>query len=310
MAEVDSRCVVCGKCVIENDEGIECENKCKRWFHIACVKISKTEYRDYQNKRSKVWKCNRDDCGITLPSLGMMMEEIVSLKTSIKDMLEGSKKKHIELIKSVQFISDSFEAQKTKLEGIECTLKKLSDDFQVTKKDTVSKIHNLEEGMEELQQYSRRNNLEIHGIPEQVSENVNKIVMDVAKALDVELKDCDIDAAHRLPSRKTDMPRPVIVRFVNRWKRDMLIGAKKKKKHLTTEDIKISGVRYNIYINEHLTSRMRNIHKRARGLRQHGYGYIWTKDCRVFVKRGEGDRPIWIRNEQILQGLEERSKKC
>ena len=65
-----------------------------------------------------------------------------------------------------------------------------------------------------LEQYSRKFNLEIHGIPEQESENAERIVLDLAKCLHVNLEPEDIDIAHRM-TKGNLQPRPIVVRFAN-----------------------------------------------------------------------------------------------
>jgi len=54
-----------------------------------------------------------------------------------------------------------------------------------------------------LEQFGRRQNLEIIGVLEQRGENTNKIVTEVAKLLDVELLPSHISTSHRLPKRPT-----------------------------------------------------------------------------------------------------------
>lgn len=52
---------ICPVCLISVD-GIGYDGDCKRWFHIECVKMSKTEYSKFANDNKKKWLCNRADC--------------------------------------------------------------------------------------------------------------------------------------------------------------------------------------------------------------------------------------------------------
>ena len=66
-----------------------------------------------------------------------------------------------------------------------------------------------------LEQYGRRQNLEIVGIPEKANEDTNKIVIEVAKLLKVDIAVEHIFTSHRLPAKrklnddKDLVPRPV-----------------------------------------------------------------------------------------------------
>ena len=53
--------------------------------------------------------------------------------------------------------------------------------------------------MDENEQYDRRQNLEIAGIPSKTGENTNKIVQEVAKLMNVNLTEDLISTSHRLP---------------------------------------------------------------------------------------------------------------
>jgi len=119
---------------------------------------------------------------------------------------------------------------------------------------------NLKEELEELQSYSRINNLELHGIPERNSESIQDLVLSVAKALGVELSPGDIDAAHRIGTSKVKLPPPIVVKFISRQVRGAILSAYKNKRNrkLTTKHINVNFPERNIYINEHLTKQKEN----------------------------------------------------
>ena len=63
--------------------------------------------------------------------------------------------------------------------------------------------------MEELDQYGRRENLEVRGIPWSQNENTNAIVKKVTESLKVKLDDKDISTLHCLyPNNKLISNRP------------------------------------------------------------------------------------------------------
>ena len=67
----------------------------------------------------------------------------------------------------------------------------------------------IEVQLEELDQYGRRENLEVHGIPWSQNENTNAIVKKVTESLKVKLDDKDISTSHRLhPNNKLIGNRP------------------------------------------------------------------------------------------------------
>jgi hypothetical protein len=100
----------------------------------------------------------------------------------------------------------------------------------------------------ESDQYQRRNNLRIYGIPEPVADPKNphkaeaeddierKVLEMFTNKLQVSVKPGDVEAVHRLgkPGRKGgegNAPRGVIVRFVNRKQKELVIKNRKKLKN-------------------------------------------------------------------------------
>jgi len=68
-----------------------------------------------------------------------------------------------------------------------------------TKEETIIEI---EKDVINLQQYIRRNNLEIHGIPDNVRDHeLEKKVVEIAKCIDVNITQKDIEACHHLPNK-------------------------------------------------------------------------------------------------------------
>ena len=51
---------------------------------------------------------------------------------------------------------------------------------------TKKKLQDLEEKCDDIEQYSRKFNLEIHGIPEEEDEDVGQIILQVATKIDAD----------------------------------------------------------------------------------------------------------------------------
>ena len=58
----------------------------------------------------------------------------------------------------------------------------------------MSDIEELQENLDELEQYSRKNSLELHGIPEDIDLSTDEVVCKVAQAIGVEGNRCRIDS--------------------------------------------------------------------------------------------------------------------
>ena len=108
-------------------------------------------------------------------------------------------------------IKSSFKTQETKLKNTQEALKgafesnkQLRTELQATK-DQVKKqdehIDDLYNNIDVVEQYSRKNSVEILGIPEDVCEN-EEAVLKIAQVLNVDVKAEDIDICHRVKRKK------------------------------------------------------------------------------------------------------------
>ena len=113
-----------------------------------------------------------------------------------------------------------------------------------------NKIIDLEIQNNNLDQYnySRRNNVEISGIPQSVSDNqLEEKVVDILKAIDVNITTNEIEACHRLGKKKNN----VIVWVINRKNCIKALRNKKKLKSINKNAIGIPNA--NLFISENLT---------------------------------------------------------
>lgn len=98
---------------------------------------------------------------------------------------------------------------------------------------------------DDLEQYSRRNCLLISGVPQQEHESTDRIVLNLAKDLDVNLKVEDIDRSHRVGSKSV---KDIIVKFTSYRSRHELYSRRKSLKDCGPDLC-------DVYINEALTAR-------------------------------------------------------
>ena len=87
--------------------------------------------------------------------------------------------------------------------------------------DNSNLLVEVESQSQSLEQYTRRNNIEIDGIPEEVTnENLEGKVVEILNSVDIDISSFEIEACHRLPlpkkSKKKRTTKSVIVRFSNR----------------------------------------------------------------------------------------------
>lgn len=212
-----------------------------------------------------------------LPSIRREIKtEILELKSSIKALTERCN----ELEKSQDFVSKKYDTAIAALQSVKSEISNLD------KKHTTI-VNSLEEKLGELavQQYLSRDCLEINGIPISSYENPNQLVKEVGLLAGVEIDDCHIAAAHKLPDSKNVKNR-LIVKFIQRDKREELY---KHRKNLVGKNIShlpsVQDGNGKIFINESLTSYRKRLFGRIREYkRKNNLKYLWTSNGKIMLK--------------------------
>ena len=143
-----------------------------------------------------------------------------------------------------------------------------------------SRMIDLERSVTSTQQNSRKNNLELDGIPDSISQEL--LIPTVSKIfnnLGVKCEESDIEVAHRLPTKKR--PQPVIIRS----KRNILGEVVKKRKNLSQAVNGIFPPNTKIYANDNLSPYMRTLAYNCRLLKNaEEISDCWTSNGVLKVK--------------------------
>ena len=167
-----------------------------------------------------------------------------------------------------------------------------------------NKIVDLEISNNSLDQYGRRNNLEIEGIPDNISdENLEKTAVKLLNAIDVDIKESEVEACHRLGKSKKGKSKRTIIRVVNRkYCKKALIN---RRQLLTVEDDEFEfQVANNVYIKENLTNYNSKLLYYCRKLRRASLiNKEYTRDGIVNIVKSLHDKPIRVLHANELINL-------
>ena len=92
--------------------------------------------------------------------------------------------------------------------------------------EEIDELYDLQDRME---QYSRKNSLEIHGVPEGAYTTTEEVVLKLAEALQVPINSEDIEISHKLNSKGN---RPIIAKFLSHKTKTKLYKARVNLRHI------------------------------------------------------------------------------
>ena len=254
----------------------------------------------------------------------MADEEKEPTLTQIRDMLRDLQKSVAAILKEnnnlkeeLSQIKSSFQSQGREISKLKETLTKVTNENvslvsqleQARKKlrDQEEETTRLWAEQDELEQYSRKNSLEIHGLPENVYSSTEEAVLKLAGALNVEMSASDIEISHKLRRKGKTF---IIAKFVSHKVKTRLYKERTKLKDIRIASVFPSfsnaasaGVN-RVYINENLTAYRRKLVAIGREMREDGtINNIWTIDGKVFVKTSPDGSPTRIREEDDFKNL-------
>ena len=251
------------------------------------------------------------------PSLFEIKALLVDIQIQVAAILTENHtlKKEIEDLKdSANFYGRGLKDLKASLQKTKDENKELKNTLASTRNELKTTKENLRKQKEEserqwahqddLEQYSRKNSLEIHGIPQDAYPSTEAAVIKVAEALNITVEPENIEISHKL-----NHGRAIIVKFCSHK-----VKSKLYKERTKLKDVKISDLfpsypssgqqRQRIFINENLTAYRRRIVKEANKRRQEGTLFsVWTLDGKIYIKTSPDGSPVRIFSEEDLDHL-------
>lgn len=247
------------------------------------------------------------------PSLGDLREMLVDIQITVNNILLENKR----ISGEVMELKSTVQKQKAQLSAIKEILDLTTKQCANAEKELAAvrnqlaeqegEIAELYDLQDRLEQYTRKNSLEFHGIPESAYSSPEEVVLKIAEALEVPVGPQDIEISHKLNNKGN---KAIIAKFISHKVKSNLYRARTKLKRIKMTDL-FPGSSYattteanRIYINENLTSYRRRIMKKANEKRRDGELLsVWSLDGTIFVKTSPAGRPIKIIEPEDLDHL-------
>lgn len=155
--------------------------------------------------------------------------------------------------------NEKFEKQEIKINSLEKEVKSLQVE-----------IEEIREEKDNMEQFSRRNNLRIFGIKERQGEKTQDVVVNlIEEKLKLKIKPEDIEACHRVSTKTENKERPILLKFTSGIARNDIYYRKKE----------LKGTK--IAIREDLTHRRKELTKTA--VENFGPKNVWSQNGKVYI---------------------------
>lgn len=176
-----------------------------------------------------------------------------------------------------------------------------------------SELVDIKARCNQLDQLFRTSNVEIQCVPENKSENLIDLVKRLAHVVNVVINENDIQYCTRIAKLNpgSTRPRTILTKFNSPRARDTLIWGvikynnKNVQDKLNTHDLGFtSSEKSPVFVVENLSPENKNLLAATRQrTKELQYKFIWVRGGRIFVRKSETTRKIFIRNFDSLNHL-------
>lgn len=170
-------------------------------------------------------------------------------------------------------------------------------------------ITDLEYRNRALEDYSRVDNVIVHGLPHPQNEaEAFALIADVGKAIGIELSRQNISACHSLGRPQNGVGR-IVCRFGKRWLRNQFQSTMNEKK-ITTAELEnhdVPGEPRKIYVTDHLSPQTSHLYSEAKRLLAARFGgeyqQVFVRKRKVYARRFNDGPVAELRSLEHVRSL-------
>ena len=174
------------------------------------------------------------------PSRLELKEMLVGIKIDVSNILRENAK----LIKELVELRSLIKEQKDEIDAMKVSIKKSKDQNLALEKELVAgrkktddqqgEIAELYCLQDNLEQYTRKQSLEICGIPDNLYSSTEEAVLKIAEVLEVPMSPEDIHISHKIKNKGAGS---ILVKFPNHKAKSRLYKARTKLKNIRVTDV-------------------------------------------------------------------------
>ncbi len=260
---------------------------------------------NYTFKMAKHLKKSTDD----------RLDEIIKMLNGVQNQhaedFQKLEKRLITLEKSMDFINEKFEDHRKISDNLTKQHSRLESENKELKQKTEeldSNVNSLSIEVDDLEQYSRRDCIEVSGVPLQRDEDAEQSIINIGKVIGIDVDREDIQACHRINSKPN---AAIICKFVNRKLKEAFMKNKREITRMESISEKLgfssesnSGGSLKLFLNESLTRRNKYLFKLVRDRKKEkDWNFAWTKNGTIFARKSKETEAVKIRSEVDIKKI-------
>ena len=240
-----------------------------------------------------------------------LKEMLVDIKIELSNIVQENNK----LVNEMARLRNAIQEQKVELDSLKSSIIKVEKENTALETELNAARKKLDEQEEEiaelyilqdnLEQYTRKQSLEICGIPDSAYSSTEDAVLQLAETLDVPLSPGDINISHTIKRKDAGT---ILVKFQSHKAKSRFYKARIKLKNIRLPDVfpnvstatRVAAGQGRTFINENLTTYRKDLLRKANDKRKDGLVIsAWSQDGKIFVKTSPSGTPVRIYEKEV-----------
>lgn len=292
-------CLKCNRRMAKTEPYITCCD-CKRVAHPGCTRLTAEEVKLHRERRAP-WRCRACTKQKELFKEGFRKRSRVQEK-GMGDSHTDHFSKDLEQKRNVYKSIIEGDSAVSKVDAPPTASGALHS-LLLRNERLAKEVETLGYRLDIAEQNTKRNTVEICGVPDKKNENLLTVAKQIGSAIDYPLRDEMVDTCYRINRQNKNGIHNIALTFVRRFDKEGFLKCYRQKRGLSTKDIgrKEDSL---IYIRESLSLNKQLIFLEARKLaKQMNYQGVGVINGEVFVKKSESIPAILVRDLRDLEKL-------
>jgi len=217
---------------------------------------------------------------------------ISEIKTMIRE-LQGELR---EFRNAMEFLNEKFEEERKRSQILSDMVTEVTKDNALLKE----RVGKLETALNMQQNENIKNNIVIGGLIRGDGNNAKKQFAVLMQHLEVPITTSDV-SDFRVFETKSGPKATVTLQ--NSELKNRILKARSQKGKITIRKLGLGEEDSPIFVSEELTKECYALFQSAKALKEKNYRYVWHRGGKVFARKQEGEKVIWIKHENILNEL-------
>ena len=236
-------------------------------------------------------------------AVDVQLEQLRTMMKSVSDIANQNRGEIATLRAENNELKATVGDQTQEIARLKDELEELNDE-NAEENGFAAKFEELQDQIDEIEQYLRANNVEMVGLPApNDGESEETLIVNAINSLaglPEAIRPEDIDISHSLPTRRRDRKPVHVVRFVHRKNKFAVLTAKRAE---ANRQFKFRN--NDLYINEHLNKPNRELFAVANEKKRTlGFKFVWTKSGVVNMRKDEDSEVITIKKHKDFEKLQ------